>query len=63
MYQFDFVRYSQEEERLDNVISVLALDYPSAVKKIRALGHPDFSLPEYELEAVYEVGTFQITRN
>lgn len=63
MFQFDFVRYAQDEDRMDNVVSVLASDYPSAVKKIRILGLPGFSLPEFELEAVYEVGTFQINRN
>ena len=59
MYQFDFI-YKGEEEK---VISVMAENHDKALKKIRAIGLPDFDLTEWQLEGVYEQGVIALTRN
>lgn len=55
MFQFDFIQ--TDEETFERIISVIAKDYQEAVKKLRALKLPGFSLDEWQLEGVYEVGT------
>ncbi len=60
MYQFDFIRTADDDE---SVISVLAENYSTAVKKLRALSLPNFDFTEWHLEGVYEQGVLALTRN
>jgi hypothetical protein len=50
MYQFDFVLEVGGQQS----ISVSAETYPEAVKKIKAIGIPDFKISDWQLEAVTE---------
>ena len=55
MFQFDFIQ--TDEESYERVISIMAKDYPEAVKKLRGLKLPHFALDEWQVEGVYEHGT------
>lgn len=62
MFQFDFVKYDDDELE-DEIISVMANTYDEAIKKIRKIGIPNFDLTEWKFEGVYEQGAMSLNRS